>query len=73
MTRAETIALCNWAVGGLTPEKAEALADKVIAARARGENASVWHQCSLMFGHKCNCAQCNPRPNRAFRDHTVKA
>ena len=72
MTREQQINLVKYAVGGLTQQQAEAIADLCLTAKARGDNAAVWHQSAIYFGRKCNCMPCNPnRKTRPFRAHSL--
>lgn len=46
---------------GLTTEQIDAITDKCMSARERGDNAGVWHQVVLYFGTPCRCVQCSNR------------
>jgi hypothetical protein len=50
---------CN--VRAVSDKDAQEITGKILLAKYAGGNASVWHQSALHFGHKCNCAQCEPR------------
>ncbi len=46
---------------GVGVDDREAIADRCIEARKRGDdNVSVWHHAAAHFGTACNCAMCRP-------------
>lgn len=60
LQQAQDLVLCN--VMRVTHEESLAIATNILAAREKGENASVWHQTAIYFGKPCHCAPCSSAP-----------
>ena len=58
LERFTEIAKC--AIRNITDEQAEAIGKLSFEAQASGNVSNIWHSSSRYFGHKCNCAVCNP-------------